>query len=55
MIKNIIFDVGQVLVDYRWRDYLAELGFSVETIGLFGWKGAVSGTRLGRAGSWCAS
>lgn len=36
MIKNIIFDVGQVLVDFRWRDYLAELGFSAETIELFG-------------------
>lgn len=36
MIRNIIFDVGQVLVDFRWRDYLAELDFPPETIELFG-------------------
>lgn len=27
-IKNIIFDVGNVLVDFRYRDYMKELGFS---------------------------
>lgn len=36
MIRNIIFDVGQVLVDFRWRDYMAELGISPETIELLG-------------------
>ncbi len=32
MIKNIIFDVGNVLVDFRWRAYMEDLGFSEETI-----------------------
>lgn len=36
MIKNIIFDVGQVLVDFRWRDYMEELGFPDETAKLLG-------------------
>ena len=26
-IKNIIFDVGQVLVDYDWESYLDSFGF----------------------------
>jgi putative hydrolase of the HAD superfamily len=30
MIKNVIFDVGGVLVDFRWRALMAELGLSVE-------------------------
>jgi putative hydrolase of the HAD superfamily len=36
MIRNIIFDVGQVLVDFRWREYLLELGLAPETVELFG-------------------
>lgn len=32
MIKNIIFDVGMVLVDFRWRGLMQDLGFSEETI-----------------------
>lgn len=27
MIRNIIFDIGNVLTDYRWREYLADQGF----------------------------
>lgn len=27
MIQNIIFDIGNVLTDYRWREYLADQGF----------------------------
>lgn len=27
MIKNIVFDIGNVLVDFRWREFLAEKGF----------------------------
>ena len=27
-IKNIIFDVGQVLVDYDWESYLDSFGFA---------------------------
>lgn len=27
MIKNVVFDIGNVLVDFRWREFLAEKGF----------------------------
>lgn len=27
MIKNIIFDIGNVLTDFRWKDFLIEKGF----------------------------
>lgn len=27
MIKNIIFDIGNVLTDYRWREFLEDKGF----------------------------
>ncbi|MBR5375954.1 MAG: HAD family phosphatase [Lachnospiraceae bacterium] len=27
MINTIIFDIGNVLTDFRWRDYLKDLGF----------------------------
>ncbi|MBQ1311614.1 MAG: HAD family phosphatase [Blautia sp.] len=30
MIKNVIFDVGNVLLSYDWEDYLASFGFSQE-------------------------
>lgn len=30
MIKNIIFDIGMVLVDFRYRDYIKDLGFDEE-------------------------
>ena len=26
MIKNVVFDVGNVLVDFRWREMMEELG-----------------------------
>ncbi|MCR5255815.1 MAG: HAD family phosphatase [Acetatifactor sp.] len=32
MIKNIIFDLGNVLVDFRWKDFLADKGFNEEMI-----------------------
>ena len=32
MIKNIIFDVGMVLVDWCWRDAMEGFGFDEETI-----------------------
>ncbi len=32
MIKNIIFDIGMVLVDFRYMDYSAELGFSPDEV-----------------------
>lgn len=32
MIKNIIFDVGQVLVKVRWLEVMQELGFNKDTI-----------------------
>jgi len=28
--KNIIFDIGNVLVDFRWKEYLEEFGFGEE-------------------------
>ena len=30
MIKNIVFDIGNVLAAFRWRDYIKELGFNDE-------------------------
>ena len=30
MIKNIVFDIGNVLAAFRWRDYIMELGFADE-------------------------
>lgn len=27
MIKNVVSDIGNVLVDFRWREFLAEKGF----------------------------
>ena len=36
MIKNIIFDIGNVLSDFRWREFLKDRGFDdgmVERIG----------------------
>ena len=32
MIKNVIFDIGMVLVDFAWKDHLIELGFDSECI-----------------------
>ena len=28
MIKNIVLDVGGVLVDFRWKELMLDLGFS---------------------------
>lgn len=36
MIKNIVFDVGNVLVTFRWRDHMRDLGFSREEIDILG-------------------
>lgn len=30
MIKNVIFDIGMVLINFRYREYMTELGFSEE-------------------------
>lgn len=30
MIKNIVFDVGKVLVDFNWQNVFTELGFTEE-------------------------
>ncbi|MBR6402467.1 MAG: HAD family phosphatase [Eubacterium sp.] len=32
MIKNIVFDVGDVLVDFGYRRYMQDLGFDEETV-----------------------
>lgn len=32
MIRNIIFDIGNVLTDFRWRDFLRDKGFSEDMI-----------------------
>ena len=32
MIKNIIFDIGNVLTDFRWREFLQDKGFSEEMV-----------------------
>ena len=30
MIKAVIFDIGKVMVDFVWEDYLAQKGFTEE-------------------------
>lgn len=32
MIRNIVFDIGNVLSDFRWRGFLADKGFDEEMI-----------------------
>lgn len=32
MIRNFVFDVGNVLANFRYRDYMQDLGFSGETV-----------------------
>ncbi len=34
-IKNVVFDVGDVLIHFRYRDYMKDLGFPEEEINLF--------------------
>lgn len=33
MIRNIIFDIGNVLTDFRWKGFLEDKGFDEEMIG----------------------
>lgn len=35
MIKNVLFDIGNVLVHFRWRELMAELGLPEELQGIF--------------------
>ena len=30
MIRNVIFDIGQVLAEFRWKEFIKELGYSDE-------------------------
>ena len=32
MIKTVIFDIGNVLTDFRWEEYIREFGFDEETV-----------------------
>ena len=32
MIRNIIFDIGNVLTDFRWREFLQDKGFPEEMV-----------------------
>lgn len=32
MIKNIIFDIGNVLADFRWKEFLQDRGFDEEMV-----------------------
>ena len=36
MIQNIVFDIGNVLVDFCWREHIAGCGYSGETADLLG-------------------
>ena len=36
MVKNIIFDIGNVLVSFCWRELMRELGISEEVQDIFG-------------------
>lgn len=38
MIKNVVFDVGMVLVDFRWRELMEDLGLPKELQEVFGTK-----------------
>ena len=31
-IKNVVFDVGNVLIDFRYKEYMRDLGFDDETV-----------------------
>ena len=33
MIRNLVFDVGGVLLEYRWQDMFRQQGLSEEEIG----------------------
>ena len=33
MIRNIVFDIGNVLTDFRYKDFLKDKGFDMEMIG----------------------
>lgn len=33
MIRNVIFDIGNVLTDFRWKGFLQDKGFDEEMIG----------------------
>lgn len=33
MIRNIVFDIGNVLTDFRWKDFLRDKGFDEAMIG----------------------
>ena len=33
MIRNIVFDIGNVLTDFRYKDFLRDKGFDMEMIG----------------------
>ena len=35
MIKNVVFDLGGVLIDYRPESYLEHIGFSKDDVSLF--------------------
>lgn len=50
MIKNVVFDIGQVLVDFLWREHMRKLGFSEEVIKTLDekWVGGPMWTELDR-------
>lgn len=35
MIRNVVFDIGMVLVNFRYREYMEDLGFSKEITDIF--------------------
>ncbi len=35
MYKNVVFDVGNVLVHFRYKEYMRDLGFSEDVVELF--------------------
>ncbi len=35
-MKNIVFDVGMVVVDFRWREYMHDMGIESEIIDILG-------------------
>ena len=61
MIKNIVFDVGQVLMSYTPENYLKNLGFSEKTVqtlrkAIFEstlWEDNFNGRNLGRLSEKC--
>ena len=61
MIRNVIFDIGNVLTDFRWKGFLEDKGFDEEMVARIArasvltpfWNEADRGYGKGRSGWFC--